>query len=306
MACRKRPPSSSARICENAFERGDIAHVPGLLRPDLFAVLHARSALPRSCARRTAASPNSSTRFISHVLPKRVGALLNTRAGHFGGLLLLSNLAIGLLLASSTSSTAAPCLRSAKPSARRCGWCISRCWCSRGVIAWLIVLAHESRRAAEARIRAPDDHAHGRNRRTQAHRRGAAEGQGSRRERQCRQDPLHRRHQPRDPHAAQFDLRLCAVARARRRGSLRQRHPRDPSQRRTSGESHRRPARHLQDRKRHAAAESRQGAARRVSRPDRRHVPAAGRGQGHRVRLSAPAATCPPSCTPTRSACGRS
>ena len=45
----------------------------------------------------------------AQLLPARVGGLLNTRAGHFGGLLLLSNLAIGLSCwRSSISSTATP------------------------------------------------------------------------------------------------------------------------------------------------------------------------------------------------------
>ena len=45
------PPASrqicAARICENVFERADMALVPGLLGTDLLAVLHAGIALPR-------------------------------------------------------------------------------------------------------------------------------------------------------------------------------------------------------------------------------------------------------------------
>ncbi len=90
-------------------------------------------------------------RFIQRVLPKRVGALLNTRAGHFGGLLVLSNLAIGFLLALVYQQYGHAGARAARGhSTPRCGWCTSRCCSCSGVMAWLIVLAHESRRAAEA------------------------------------------------------------------------------------------------------------------------------------------------------------
>ena len=47
-------------------------------------------------------------------------------------------------------------------------------------------------------------------------------------------------------------------------------------------------------------------AHRRVPRPDRRHVPPAGRGQGHRVPLRAAGQPAAPMSIPTRSGCGRS
>ena len=131
--CRRRPPRldcSDLRERVRARRHGD---VPGLLRPDLLAVLHARGALPRSCARRTAASTSNSTASSASVLPERVGALLNTRAGHFGGLLLLFNLAIGLLLAliyQQYSGSAPGGARGHR--APRCGWCSSRCCSSVG------------------------------------------------------------------------------------------------------------------------------------------------------------------------------
>ncbi len=86
----------------------------------------------------------------ARLLPARVGGLLNTRAGHFGGLLLLSNLAIGFLLALiyQQYSHAAPAQREAIATTL---WLVyfALLFVS-GVMAWLIVLAHESRRAAEA------------------------------------------------------------------------------------------------------------------------------------------------------------
>ena len=85
-------------ICENVFERGDIAMCPAYAGPicSLCCTLEARC---RDVCKTNSRFNEQLDQFIARFLPKRVGALLNTRAGHFGGLLLLANIAIGLLLA---------------------------------------------------------------------------------------------------------------------------------------------------------------------------------------------------------------
>ncbi len=304
-ACRRKPPSSSARICENVFERGDIAMCPAYSGPicSLCCTLEARC---RDQCKTNSRFNEQLDGFITRVLPKRVGALLNTRAGHFGGLLLLSNLAIGLLLALIYQQYGGS-LPAERETIRTTLWLVYfALLVVSGVMAWLIVLAHESRRAAEAEsarqtaMLMDEIDAHKRTDAALQKAKEVAEAANVAKTRYiagiC----------ARDPHAAQFHLRLRAAARARRRRPLRQRDPRDPPQRRASGRSHRRHPRHLEDRERHPASEPRQGAAGGVPRPDRRHVPAAGGRQGHRIRLQRVRPTSRRSCTSTRSGCARS
>jgi signal transduction histidine kinase/purine-cytosine permease-like protein/DNA-binding NarL/FixJ family response regulator len=136
-------------ICENVFERGDIAMCPAYSGPicSLCCTLEARC---RDQCKTDSRFNEQLDGFIRRLLPARVGDLLNTRAGHFGGLLLLSNLAIGFLLALiyQQYSHAAPAQREAIATTL---WLVyfALLFVS-GVMAWLIVLAHESRRAAEA------------------------------------------------------------------------------------------------------------------------------------------------------------
>jgi signal transduction histidine kinase/CheY-like chemotaxis protein/purine-cytosine permease-like protein len=146
-------PGNSAElecsICENVFERGDIAMCPAYSGPicSLCCTLEARC---RDQCKTNSRFNEQLDGFIRRVLPARVGAMLNTRAGHFGGLLLLFNLAIGFLLALiyQQYSHAAPAQREAIATTL---WLVylALLFLS-GVMAWLIVLAHESRRAAEA------------------------------------------------------------------------------------------------------------------------------------------------------------
>jgi signal transduction histidine kinase/purine-cytosine permease-like protein len=146
-------PNNSAElecsICENVFERGDIAMCPAYSGPicSLCCTLEARC---RDACKTDSRFNEQLEGFIRRALPARVGALLNTRAGHFGGLLLLSNLAIGFLLALiyQQYSHAVPAQREAIQTTL---WLVyfALLFVS-GVMAWLIVLAHESRRSAEA------------------------------------------------------------------------------------------------------------------------------------------------------------
>ncbi len=88
--------------------------------------------------------------FLRRVLPARAAAALNTRAGHFVGILLLCNLATGLLLSLIYHQYSGSRRRRA-PRSTTTLWLVFLCLLLlSGVGAWLIVLAHESRRAAEA------------------------------------------------------------------------------------------------------------------------------------------------------------
>ena len=136
-------------ICENVFERGDIAMCPAYSGPicSLCCTLEARC---RDQCKTDSRFNEQLDGFIARVLPKRVGALLNTRAGHFGGLLLLSNLAIGLLLGLIYQQYGGS-QPAERETIRTTLWLVYfALLVVSGVMAWLIVLAHESRRAAEA------------------------------------------------------------------------------------------------------------------------------------------------------------
>jgi len=136
-------------ICENVFERGDIAMCPAYSGPicSLCCTLEARC---RDVCKTNSRFNEQLDGFIARVLPARVGALLNTRAGHFGGLLLLSNIGIGMLLAVIYQQYGES-LPEERETIRTTLWLVyfALLFVS-GVMAWLIVLAHESRRSAEA------------------------------------------------------------------------------------------------------------------------------------------------------------
>ncbi len=88
--------------------------------------------------------------FLTRVLPTRVAAAVNTRAGQFAGLMVLINLSIALLLAfiyhqyGDVSGAEREVIRNTL-------WLVFlSLLVLSGIAAWGIVLAHESRRAAEA------------------------------------------------------------------------------------------------------------------------------------------------------------
>jgi len=136
-------------ICENVFERGDIAMCPAYSGPicSLCCTLEARC---RDQCKTNSRFNEQLDGFIARFLPRRIGTLLNTRAGHFGGLLLLSNLAIGLLLGLIYQQYGGS-MPAERETIRTTLWLVYfALLVVSGVMAWLIVLAHESRRAAEA------------------------------------------------------------------------------------------------------------------------------------------------------------
>jgi signal transduction histidine kinase/DNA-binding NarL/FixJ family response regulator len=136
-------------ICENLFESADMALCPAYSGPicSLCCTLESRCQDVCKPHGRIAAQLAA---FLTHVLPARIAAALDTRGGHFTGIFILCNLATGLLLSFiyHQYSGVAPAARATIETTL---WMVflSLLLLS-GIGAWLIVLAHESRRAAEA------------------------------------------------------------------------------------------------------------------------------------------------------------
>ena len=135
-------------ICENVFDRPDVAMCPAYSGPicSLCCTLETRC---RDMCKTNSRFTEQLRELFAHVLPQRVAALANTRAGHFLGLLLLFNLAIGLLLSliyHQYGDLAAAQQRVIETTL----WVVFlSLLVLSGIAAWIIVLAHESRRAAE-------------------------------------------------------------------------------------------------------------------------------------------------------------
>jgi signal transduction histidine kinase/DNA-binding NarL/FixJ family response regulator len=136
-------------MCENAFDRADMAMCPAYSGPicSLCCTLEARC---RDMCKTNSRFTEQLRDALANVLPSRLAHALNTRAGHFFGLLLVFNLAIGLLLSliyhqySGLAAGEAAVIETTL-------WLVFFClMVLSGVAAWLIVLAHESRRAAES------------------------------------------------------------------------------------------------------------------------------------------------------------
>jgi signal transduction histidine kinase/CheY-like chemotaxis protein len=136
-------------ICENVFEGGDMALCPAYSGPicSLCCTLESRCHDACKPQGRVAAQLAG---LMTRLLPGRVAAALNTRAGHFAGIFLLCNLLTALLLSliNHQYSGVAPAQREAIETTL---WLVFLCLLLlSGIGAWLIVLAHESRRAAES------------------------------------------------------------------------------------------------------------------------------------------------------------
>jgi signal transduction histidine kinase/DNA-binding NarL/FixJ family response regulator len=136
-------------ICENVFERSDMAQCPVYSGPicSLCCTLESRC---HDACKPSGRVAFQLAAFLTRTLPLRAAAALNSRAGNFAGIMLLCNLAIGLLLAliyhEYTGSTPA-----ARETVEATLWLVFlSLLLFSGVGAWLIVLAHENRRTAEA------------------------------------------------------------------------------------------------------------------------------------------------------------
>jgi signal transduction histidine kinase/CheY-like chemotaxis protein len=142
-------PEIKCCICENHFERNDIAFCPAYSGPicSLCCTLEARC---RDLCKQGSRFTEQLAQWLSRLLPPHLAGTFNTRAGQFFGLMLLFNLAIGFLLALINQQYSA-----AQPAARAVIsdtlWLVFLSFMVfSGIAAWLIVLAHESRRTAEA------------------------------------------------------------------------------------------------------------------------------------------------------------
>ena len=135
-------------ICENAFERADVAMCPAYSGPicSLCCTLEARC---RDMCKTDSRFTQQLRAFITWLLPQRFAGLIHTRAAQFLGLLLTFNIATGLLLSFifHQYAHAVPATREAISSTL---WIVFLALLVlSGIAAWLIVLAHESRRGAE-------------------------------------------------------------------------------------------------------------------------------------------------------------
>ena len=146
------PPNADdlrCTICENVFERGDMAMCPAYSGPICSLCCTLESRCHDSCKPHGRVAQQLATLLV-RVLPQKVAATLNTRGGHFAGIFIVCNLVTGLLLSFiyHEYSDVAPVARTAVQTTL---WLVflSLLLLS-GIGAWLIVLAHESRRAAEA------------------------------------------------------------------------------------------------------------------------------------------------------------
>ncbi|HTP40267.1 MAG TPA: ATP-binding protein [Steroidobacteraceae bacterium] len=136
-------------ICENRFERSDMATCPAYAGPicSLCCTLEARC---HDQCKVQSRAPEQFLHWLRRVFPERVVIALNTRGGHFAGLLLAFNLSVGLLLMLiyRQFGASAPAQREIISTTL---WLVFlSLLVLSGIAAWLIVLAHENRRAAEA------------------------------------------------------------------------------------------------------------------------------------------------------------
>jgi signal transduction histidine kinase/CheY-like chemotaxis protein len=136
-------------ICENVFERSDMALCPAYSGPicSLCCTLEARC---RDMCKENSRFPEQLRNFLEFILPKKLALSVNTRAGHFFGLLLVFNAAIGLLLAIVYNQYGSSAPHEQEIIKTTLMLVYFSLLVLSGVAAWLIVLAHESRRTAEA------------------------------------------------------------------------------------------------------------------------------------------------------------
>jgi signal transduction histidine kinase/CheY-like chemotaxis protein/purine-cytosine permease-like protein len=135
-------------ICENTFERADVAMCPAYSGPicSLCCTLEARC---RDMCKTNSRFTEQLRDFLATVLPARAATAFNTRGGQFVGLLLLFNLAIGLML--SLIYHHAGFSDDQRELIGTTLWAVFMALLVlSGIAAWIIVLAHESRRAAES------------------------------------------------------------------------------------------------------------------------------------------------------------
>src|SRR5580658_4959094 len=137
-------------ICENSFESGDMALCPAYSGPicSLCCTLEARC---HDVCKEDSRFVQQLTLALQWLLPGRWAAVLHTRAGQFLGLLFCFTLANGLLLSIIYHQYGSNAGATERDVIRTTLWVVFlSLLVVSGVVAWIIVLAHESRRAAEA------------------------------------------------------------------------------------------------------------------------------------------------------------
>jgi signal transduction histidine kinase/CheY-like chemotaxis protein len=136
-------------ICENIFERPDMAFCPAYAGVICSLCCTLESRCHDACKPHGRIARQLSTLLVQ-ILPKQLADALDTRAGRLAGIFVICNLVVGLLLSFIYSE-----FRHIAPAAR--GSVATTLWLVylsflllSGIGAWLIVLAQESRHAAEA------------------------------------------------------------------------------------------------------------------------------------------------------------
>jgi signal transduction histidine kinase/CheY-like chemotaxis protein len=136
-------------ICENSFERPDMALCPAYAGPicSLCCTLEARC---HDMCKDNSRFGQQIQVLLGKLLPSRIAATVHTSVGHFLGILFLFNLVVGCLLSFiyfQYGGTAIPAHREAIGTTL---WIVFFClFVLSGLAAWLMVLAHESRNAAQ-------------------------------------------------------------------------------------------------------------------------------------------------------------
>jgi signal transduction histidine kinase len=136
-------------ICENVFESSDMALCPAYSGPICSLCCTLESRCHDACKPHGRIAAQLAA-LLDSMLPTRIAAALNTRGGHFAGILVVCNLLTGLLLSLIYHQYAgfAP---TARATIETTLWLVYLCLLVlSGIGAWLIVLAHESRRTAQA------------------------------------------------------------------------------------------------------------------------------------------------------------
>jgi signal transduction histidine kinase/DNA-binding NarL/FixJ family response regulator/purine-cytosine permease-like protein len=135
-------------ICENTFERSDMAICPAYAGTicSLCCTLEARC---HDLCKDDSRFGQQIHQWLGKLLPERIGALVHTSIGHFLGILFLFNLVIGCLLSfiyfqyGSVSPENREVIGTTLSAVFFCLFILA------GLAAWLMVLAHESRNAAQ-------------------------------------------------------------------------------------------------------------------------------------------------------------
>jgi len=136
-------------ICENVFEASDMAKCPVYSGPICSLCCTLESRCHDACKPRGRVA-HQLAELMTTILPGRLAAALNSRAGNFIGITLLCNLGVGLLLAIIYREHAGG-TPAAQATVKATLWLVSLSLLVPScVVSWLIVLAHESRRTAEA------------------------------------------------------------------------------------------------------------------------------------------------------------